>query len=74
MATLGSWGVRYLPAVPAFAARSVALGEGGPRMLASFMEELRHIHLGAPAPRRSVLAELERAYVNAAEARVEAEV
>jgi DNA-binding HxlR family transcriptional regulator len=74
MATLGIWGVRYLPAAPTFAARSIALDDGGPRMLRDFMEELQHIHLGAPAPRRSVLAELERAYVRAVEARGEAQV
>jgi DNA-binding HxlR family transcriptional regulator len=72
MSALGSWGARYLPAAPEFAARSIALDEGGPRMLSDFMEELRHIHLGAPAPRRSVLAQLDRAYLKAVEAGVEA--
>ena len=32
-------------------------------MWADFMDELRHIHLGAPAPEKSVLAELQDAYL-----------
>jgi hypothetical protein len=43
-------------------------------MLADFMQELRHIHLGAPAPRHSVLAELDRAYARAWEGPAEADV
>lgn len=62
MAALGSWGVRYRPADPTFAARSIVLGEGGPAMWEAFMQELRYMHLGAPKPRRSVLAELDAAY------------
>ena len=62
MAALGSWGVRYAPADPTFAARSVALEEGGPAMWEAFMQELRHMHLGAPKPARSVLAELNAAF------------
>jgi DNA-binding HxlR family transcriptional regulator len=65
MAGLGSWGVRYLPAAPELAARSIALEAGGPEMWEDFMDELRHFHLGAPPPRRSVLAELDRAYQRA---------
>lgn len=62
MAALGSWGVRYRPADPTFAARSITLGQGGPAMWDAFMDELRHLHLGAPEPKRSVMAELEAAY------------
>jgi DNA-binding HxlR family transcriptional regulator len=62
MVQLGSWGVRYLPADPALAARSMALEAGGPQMWSAFMDELRHLHLGAPLPGRSVLAELNQAY------------
>lgn len=68
MAALGSWGVRHTPAVPEFAARSIALEQGGAEMWAAFMDELRHMHLGAPKPRRSVLAELDAAYRAVAEA------
>jgi DNA-binding HxlR family transcriptional regulator len=73
MAALGSWGAHHLPAAPEFAARSIALEQGGPKMWNELMDELRHLHLGAPPPRRSVLAELDRAYVRAAEARAEAD-
>ena len=62
MAALGSWGVRYQPADPTFAARSIFLGRGGPPLWDAFTEELRHLHLGAPKPARSVLAELNAAY------------
>jgi DNA-binding HxlR family transcriptional regulator len=66
MAALGSWGVRYAPADPTFAARSIALEEGGPAMWEAFMAELRHMHLGAPKPQRSVLGELNVAFEAAA--------
>ena len=62
MAALGSWGVRYRPADPTFAARSITLGQGGPAMWEAFMQELRYMHLGAAKPTRSVLAELNSAY------------
>lgn len=62
MAALGSWGVRYAPADPTFAARSIALEKGGPAMWEAFKAELRHMHLGAPKPERSVLAELNAAF------------
>lgn len=62
MAALGSWGVRYQPADPTFAARSLLLEQGGPQMWEAFMAELRHLHLGTPRPRRSVLGELNAAY------------
>ena len=71
MVALGTWGARYLPANPEFAARSIALAAGGPEMADDFMDELRHLHLGAPKPRRSVLAVLEAAY-EAAVAKAEA--
>lgn len=66
MAALGSWGVRHRPASPTLAARSISLEQGGPAMWADFMDELRHMHLGGPRPRRSVLAELEAAFQAAA--------
>jgi hypothetical protein len=39
-------------------------------MWADFMDELRHLHLGAPKPKRSVLAELEAAYQKAVDNQV----
>src|SRR5690606_31744674 len=62
MAQLGAWGACYLPATPELSARALALDAGGPLMWADFKDELRHLHLGTPKPRRSVLAELEAAY------------
>jgi DNA-binding HxlR family transcriptional regulator len=38
---------------------------GGPPMWEAFMAELRSLHLGAPAPERSVLAELRAAFAAA---------
>lgn len=66
MVQLGNWGARYLPASPELAARSIALEQGGPQMWSDFIAELRHLHLGAPPVARSVLAELNRAYDEAA--------
>lgn len=50
MATLGAWGSRWLPVAGELAARALVLAQGGPAMWDQFMEELRSIHLGAPAP------------------------
>lgn len=66
LATLGAWGARYLPAAPELAVRAQLLDAGGPEVWAGFMEELRHIHLGAPPPSHSVLADLDQAYQQAA--------
>lgn len=64
LATLGDWGVRFLPVTPLLASRAKALAAGGPPMWQSFMDELREIHLGvARAPGApSVLAALDAAY------------
>jgi hypothetical protein len=64
MATLGAWGVRFLPVTPLLASRAKALAAGGPPMWQGFMDELREIHLGfARAPGSpSVLAALGAAY------------
>lgn len=65
MAALGTWGARYLPASPQLAARAIALDRGGQAMWNDFMDELRHLHLGAAPASRSVLAELDRAFHSA---------
>jgi DNA-binding HxlR family transcriptional regulator len=67
MVQLGAWGAQFLPASPELSARAIALAEGGPHMADDFMAELRHLHLGAPRPGRSVLAELDAAYQAAAQ-------
>ncbi len=67
MAALGAWGVRYLPVSAELAARAIVLDQGGPALWQDFMDELRHIHLGAPPPARSALAQMEAAYLAASQ-------
>tara|TARA_R110002020_G_scaffold65951_6_gene173680 strand:- start:911 stop:1327 length:417 start_codon:yes stop_codon:yes gene_type:complete len=62
MALMGSWGVRHTPASIALSARAQVLESGGPALWAEFMDELRHIHLGSPAPVSSPLARMQAAY------------
>ncbi len=63
-AMLGAWGRRHMPASKELSIRAQLLEEGGPRMWADFMEELRTLHLGKPARRgaSSVIARLRAAY------------
>ena len=62
MAVMGSWGVRHTPASRELSIRAQLLEDGGPRLWSDFMDELRHLHLGAPRPKQSVLAKLQLAY------------
>jgi DNA-binding HxlR family transcriptional regulator len=62
LAQMGAWGRRHTPTSPELAIRAQLLEEGGPPMWATFMAELRHIHLGAPAEGPSVVARLQAAY------------
>jgi DNA-binding HxlR family transcriptional regulator len=62
LAHMGAWGRRHTPASKELAIRARLLEEGGERMWKAFMAELRSIHLGTPAPRRSVFAELQAAF------------
>ncbi len=62
LAQMGAWGRRHLPVSRELAIRAQLLEEGGPEMWDAFMAELRSIHLGAPAPHRSVFRELTDAY------------
>jgi DNA-binding HxlR family transcriptional regulator len=62
---MGAWGRRHTPASPELSIRARLLEEGGPPMWKAFMAELRSLHLGAPAPERSVLAELRAAFAAA---------
>jgi DNA-binding HxlR family transcriptional regulator len=48
-AALGSWGVRHRPTSPELAQRAQRLAEGGPKLWARFMEELREAHMPADA-------------------------
>lgn len=65
LAHMGAWGRRHTPASKELSVRAQLLEEGGVRMWNAFMAELRSIHLGAVAPRRSVLAELQAAFEKA---------
>jgi DNA-binding HxlR family transcriptional regulator len=62
LAHMGAWGCRYTPVSRELSIRAQLLEAGGKRMWVAFMAELRSTHLGAPAPRRSVFAELQAAY------------
>ena len=62
LAQMGAWGRRYTPATRELSVRAQLLEEGGPPMWDAFMAELRHLHLGAEPPERSVVRELTEAY------------
>jgi DNA-binding HxlR family transcriptional regulator len=62
LAQMGAWGRRHTPASEMLSIRAQLLEDGGPKMWEAFMAELRALHLGAPKPRRSVLAELRAAF------------
>lgn len=66
IATLGEWGVRWLPTEPQLAVRATLLAEGGPPMWDTFMNELRRRHLDRRAlPADSVFDDLTRAHARA---------
>jgi DNA-binding HxlR family transcriptional regulator len=62
LAQMGAWGRRHTPASKELSIRAQLLEEGGERLWKAFMAELRSMHLGTPAPRRSVFAELQKAF------------
>ena len=62
-AAMGAWGRKFLPVSEELSIRAELLEHGGQPMWDGFMEELRHLHLGAPAPQRSVFGELQAAYL-----------
>ncbi|MDQ0321572.1 DNA-binding HxlR family transcriptional regulator [Pararhizobium capsulatum DSM 1112] len=63
LAHMGAWGRRHTRPSEALSIRAELLEKGGPDMWDAFMEELRFIHLGTERPKRSVLAELQAAYL-----------
>jgi DNA-binding HxlR family transcriptional regulator len=65
LAQMGAWGRRHTPVSEELSVRAELLEEGGPPLWETFMEELRHLHLGAPKPARSALAELGAVYAAA---------
>jgi len=62
LAHMGGWGLRHTPASKALSVRAQILEDGGPQLWSAFMDELRHLHLGAPQPEVSVFAQLRSAY------------
>ena len=66
LAQMGAWGRRHTPASEELSVRAQLLEEGGPSMWEALQAELRSLHLGAPSPQRSVLAELQGAFEAAA--------
>lgn len=65
LAQMAAWGRRHTQPSPELSVRAALLEEGGPPMWEAFMDELRHLHLDAPRPARSVFAELRAAYEQA---------
>lgn len=62
LAHMGAWGRRHTEPTRELSVRAELLERGGPPMWDAFMDELRHLHLGAPRPGRSVFGELRAAY------------
>lgn len=65
LAHMGAWGRRHTQPSRELSVRAELLEAGGPALWEAFMEELRHLHLGAPQPERSVFRELQKAYRDA---------
>ena len=51
LAQMAGWGYKYLPVSEELGIRAKLLAQGGPKMWAAFMDELREAHLGMK-PRR----------------------
>jgi DNA-binding HxlR family transcriptional regulator len=66
LALIGGWGTRHLPVSEELSIRAKLLEAGGQPMWDAFMEELRRSHLAKPGEGRSVLAELQAAYLEVA--------
>jgi DNA-binding HxlR family transcriptional regulator len=52
LAQMSGWGFRHLPVTEELGIRAQLLDQGGPRMWAEFMDELRETHLGQPLARK----------------------
>lgn len=62
LAQMAAWGRRHTAPSLELSVRAQLLEEGGPPLWDAFMAELRHIHLGAAAPARSMFGEMQAAY------------
>ena len=68
LAQMAAWGYKYLPVSEELGIRARLLREGGPKMWAEFMDELRETHLGIKRRRKtgsSVGERLQAAYEKA---------
>ena len=65
LAHMASWGRRHAEPSEALSVRAELLELGGPPLWSAFMDELRHLHLGAQRPRRAVSRQLRAAYEKA---------
>lgn len=68
LAEMGAWGYKHLPVSEELGVRAQVLRDGGPKMRADFMDELRERHLGIARRRSrgpSVSERLRAAYENA---------
>jgi DNA-binding HxlR family transcriptional regulator len=52
LAQMSAWGLKHLPVTEELSIRAELLDEGGPKLWADFMTELRELHLGAAPKRR----------------------
>ncbi|AXK83201.1 transcriptional regulator [Pseudolabrys taiwanensis] len=64
LAQMAAWGYKYLPVTEELGIRARLLDEGGPKLWAAFMDELREMHLGMKRKNKgpSVFAKLQAAY------------
>jgi DNA-binding HxlR family transcriptional regulator len=67
LAQMAAWGFRHQPVTEELGIRARLLHEGGPKLWAEFMDELRELHLGVPRrrkrrPGKSVSERLQAAY------------
>ncbi len=53
LAQMSGWGFKYLPVTEELGIRAKLLNEGGPKMWAEFMDELREVHLGVKRRKKS---------------------
>lgn len=66
LAQMSVWGRKYLPVTEELSIRAQLLEEGGPKLWAEFMEELRETHLGVKRKKKtgpSVGEKLQAAYL-----------
>ena len=52
LAQMSGWGFKYLPVTEELGIRARLLSEGGPKMWAEFMDELRETHIGVKRRRK----------------------